>query len=80
MCPIEHLSTDSIRYDDLSMQQWSDRLAGVRSLVALVLTGWHIARILAMHLVADVLIQQRLRGGVSETRACLPQHVNALSL
>ncbi len=46
---------DSIRHDDPSVQRLCDALEDARTLSALVLAAWHLARVLAMHLVEDVL-------------------------
>lgn len=46
---------DSIRHDDPSVQRLCDALEDARTLSALVLAAWQLARVLAMHLVEDVL-------------------------
>ncbi len=46
---------DSIRHDDPSVQRLCDALEDASTLSALVLAAWHLARVLAMYLVEDVL-------------------------
>jgi hypothetical protein len=49
---------DSIRHDDPSVQRLCDALENASTLSALVLAAWHLARVLAMHLVEEALARR----------------------
>jgi len=53
---------DSIRHDDPSVQRLLSAIAEAQALSALILAAWQLARVLAIHIVEDVLA----------TRACRP--------
>jgi len=53
---------DNIRHDDPSVQRLLSAIAEAQALSALILAAWQLARVLAIHIVEDVLA----------TRACRP--------
>jgi len=53
--------TDSIRDDDPSMQRLLRAVEDARSLTALILAAWQVARVLAIHLVESVLADRARR-------------------
>jgi hypothetical protein len=53
--------TDSIRDDDPSVQRLLRAMEDARSLTALILAAWQVARVLAIHLVESVLADRARR-------------------
>jgi hypothetical protein len=53
--------TDSIRDDDPSVQRLLRAMEDARSLTALILAAWQVARVLALHLVESVLADRARR-------------------
>jgi hypothetical protein len=52
---------DSIRHDDPSVQRLLRAVEDARSLTALVLAAWQVARVLAVHLIEAVLAERARR-------------------